>query len=354
MKLHPVSRKSVDRILRWTVLLSLALMPGNSVAVGGAAQASSPGTGEDKPKSSHHEMSLEEMSKKLDNPLSDLWMLWMQNDYFQYNGDISSEDRTLNVSYFEPVISIPISEKWNLVNRPVFTRINADVPDIDLGSLKGHLGGLPRGLPPGKLGSGEIADKLLNDANWSNKSGWGDMVFLSMISPQNLPDLGNGKLAWGAGITTMWPTANKDLFGTGKYSAGPAGLAMYQGSKWKFGVLAQQWNSYGGDPDRASVNSLNAQYFWFYQLPHLWQIGAAPSITADWNADSDNRWTVPLGIGVNKTFKIGPLPVRISVEVHKTILQPDNYGQDWNFRVVLIPIIPNLVKMYEGKLNLPD
>jgi len=31
-----------------------------------------------------------------------------------------------------------------------------------------------------------------------------------------------------------------------------------------------------------------------------------------------------------------------------------NYGHDWNFRVVLIPIIPNLVKMYQGKLKLPD
>ena len=354
MKLHPVYRKSVGRILCWTVLLSLALMTGNLAAEEAAAQASSPGTGEDTPKPAHHEMSLEEMSKKLDNPLSDLWMLWMQNDYYQYNGDISSDDRTLNVSYFEPVISIPISEKWNLVNRPVFTRINADVPDIDLGSLKGHLGGLPRGIASGKIGGGEIADGLLNNVDWSNQSGWGDIIFLAMVSPQNLPDLGSGKLAWGAGITTMWPTADKDLFGTGKYSAGPAGLAMYQGSTWKFGVLAQQWNSYGGDSGRSGVNSLNAQYFWFYQLPNLWQIGAAPNITADWDADSNNRWTVPLGIGVNKTFKIGPLPIRLSLELHKTVVQPDSYGEDWNFRIAFIPIIPNLVKMYEGKLDLPD
>ncbi len=354
MKLHTVSHKSVDWMLLLTVLLSLALMAGNSIAEEAAVPALKPVADKNMPKPAHHEMSLEEMSKKLDNPLSDLWMVWMQNDNFHYNGDISSEDRTLNVTYFEPVISIPINDKWNLVNRPVLTRINADVPDININAIKDKLAGLPNGLALNGLSGSEIADKLLDNANWSNQSGWGDMIFLSMISPQNLPDFGNGKLAWGAGITTMWPTASEDLFGTGKYSAGPAGLAMYQGSKWKFGVLAQQWNSYGGDPDRSSVNSLNAQYFWFYQLPHLWQIGAAPSITADWNADSDNRWTIPLGIGVNKTFKVGPLPIRISVEVHKTIVQPDNYGQDWNFRVVLIPIIPNLVKMYEGKLNLPD
>ena len=151
----------------------------------------------------------------------------------------------------------------------------------------------------------------------------------------------------------MWPTASDNKFGTQKYSAGPAALAMYEGPKWKFGMLAQQWWSYAGKEDRADVSRLDAQYFWFYQLPNLWQIGAAPSITADWKANSDNRWTVPLGIGVNKTFRIGKLPIRISLEVHKTIVQPDNFGQDWNFRFVVIPIIPNMVKVWQGTEKLP-
>jgi len=313
----------------------------------------SPATGKDAPKPAHHQMSLEEMSKKIDNPLSDLWLLWMQNDHMQFNGNISSKNQTVNVSYFEPVLSVPLGDKWNLVNRPVVTRINAQVPSLDLGPLEERLGGLPRGQGLGHPGSGGIADKLLNNANWNNQSSWGDLVYLAMLSPQTYPNIGNGKLLWGAGITTMWPTASKNEFGTQKYAAGPAGLAMYQGKKWMFGMLAQQWWSYAGNGDRADVSSLDAQYFWFYQLPHLWQIGAAPSITADWKANSDNRWTVPLGIGVNKTFRIGKLPIRISLEVHKTIVQPDNFGQDWNFRFVVIPIIPNMVKVWQGTEKLP-
>jgi len=311
------------------------------------------GTGKDAPKPAHQQLSLEEMSKKLDNPLSDLWMLWMQNDHMIFNGDISSKNRAVNVSYFEPVISIPVSDHWNLVNRPVITRINAQLPDLDLGPLEDNLGGLPRGLGLGHPGSGAIADKLLNNANWNNKAAWGDLVYLAMLSPQTYPDFGNGKLLWGAGVTTMWPTASDNKFGTQKYSAGPAALAMYEGPKWKVGMLAQQWWSYAGNDDRADVSRLDAQYFWFYQLPNLWQIGAAPSITADWKANSNNRWTVPLGIGVNKTFRIGPLPIRISLEVHKTVVQPDDFGQDWNFRIAVIPIIPNLVKVWQGTEKLP-
>ena len=354
MKPSFTSRKYRNPSPTWTsLLLSLTLFTGASVAGDTADQIPNLGTGKDAPKTAHHEMTLEEMSAKLDNPLSDLWLLWMQNDRMQFNGDISSKDRTVNVTYFEPVISIPLSDSWNLVNRPVVTRINAQLPDLDLGSLGDSLSGLPRGLGLGHPGSGIGKQALKDHVDWDNQRAWGDLVYLAMISPQTLPDFGNGKLAWGAGITTMWPTASDDKFGTEKYSAGPAGLFMYQGPKWKFGVLGQQWWSYAGNDDRADVSRLDAQYFWFYQLPNLWQIGAAPSITADWKADSHNRWTVPLGIGVNKTFKMGELPVRVSVEVHKTIVQPDVFGQDWNFRLVFIPIIPNLVKLYEGKLNLP-
>jgi len=318
-----------------------------------ATETPSLGTGKDAPAPTHHEMSLEEMSKKLDNPLSDLWMLWMQNDHMIFNGDISSKNRAVNVSYFEPVISIPVSDQWNLINRPVITRINAQLPDLDLGRLEDNLGGLPRGLGLGNPGSGGIVDKLLNNANWDNEAAWGDLVYLAMLSPQTYPNFGNGKLLWGAGITTMWPTASDNKFGTQKYSAGPAALAMYEGPKWKVGMLAQQWWSYAGNDNRADVSRLDAQYFWFYQLPHLWQIGAAPSITADWKANSDNRWTVPLGVGINKTFRIGPLPIRISMEVHKTVVQPDSFGQDWNFRLVFIPIIPNMVKVWQGTEKLP-
>ena len=70
-----------------------------------------------------HEVSLAEISVKLNNLLSDLWIIWMQNDRMKYNGDVSSRDRTINVKYFEPVISIPMGDTWNLVSRPVITRI---------------------------------------------------------------------------------------------------------------------------------------------------------------------------------------------------------------------------------------
>jgi hypothetical protein len=335
------------------VLVSMVFSARLAVAELPALDAASADSGSsDKPT---HEMSLAEISAKLNNPLSDLWMIWLQNDRMKYNGDLSSRDRTIDVKYFEPVISIPMGDTWNLVSRPVITRIDAQVPEVDLPRIPGDgLGGTPGGGDFGGINKTELAETVLNNADWDNQSAWGDLIFISMISPQQLPTVGDAKIAWGVGATTMWPTASKDLFGTEKYSAGPAALALYMGPKWRFGALGQQWWSYAGESDRKDVSRMNLQYFWFYDLGNLWQLGAAPNITANWKADSDNRWTVPLGIGINKTVKIGRLPVRFAVELHKTVVQPDAFGMDWNLRFVVIPVIPNLVKMYQGTLQLPE
>jgi len=53
--------------------------------------------------------------------------------------------------------------------------------------------------------------------------------------------------------------------------------------------------SYAGDEDRANVNFMDLQPFFFYNLPRGWYLGTVPLITANWEADSDNRWTVPIG-----------------------------------------------------------
>ena len=67
--------------------------------------------------------------------------------------------------------------------------------------------------------------------------------------------------------------------------------------------------------------------------------------TANWKASSDDVFTIPLGIEVHKTTMLGgKLPVRFGAGVHYSVVKPDNYGQRWNFRLYVIPVIPNLLK----------
>ena len=83
----------------------------------------------------------------------------------------------------------------------------------------------------------------------------------------------------------------------------------------------------------------------YYSLPHLWQIGTSPNILVNWEAGSGNKWTVPVGGGINKTALLfGKLPVRFEANVYYAALRPDDVGQRWDFRFMVIPVIPNLLK----------
>ena len=74
-----------------------------------------------------------------------------------------------------------------------------------------------------------------------------------------------------------------------------------------------------------------------------WQIGGTPIITADWEFNnSDNRWTVPIGLGVYKThFFGGKMPIKLGVEMQWMPEQPKIYGQEFNIRIVIAPIFPS-------------
>ena len=63
------------------------------------------------------------------------------------------------------------------------------------------------------------------------------------------------------------------------------------------GFLILNFWSFAGDEDRADVNAMTLQPFINYNLPKGWYLTSSPLITANWEADDDNRWTVPIGGG---------------------------------------------------------
>ena len=69
-----------------------------------------------------------------------------------------------------------------------------------------------------------------------------------------------------------------------------------------------------------------------------------PNIQIDWNADSDNRVSFPIGIGTIGMFRIGRLPIRWGVEAQYYPIKPSDVAPEWNFRVFVAPIILNPFK----------
>ncbi len=283
-------------------------------------------------------LDLEELSKKMDNPLGSLWILWIQNDTITIKGFPLRKTQTINNTLFQPILPVPLTKDWIWVNRPVLSFMSVPTPNLP-STGQGEFPGLFPGGGPGFSG-------IPGNVSTDRKYEFGDLIYMGMLAPAELPDVGNGKLIWGLGPTFIFPTATNSSLGSQKWSIGPAGLLMYMDPAIKAGFIAQQWFSYAGKDNRPDVSKANIQPILYYSLPHLWQIGTSPNILVNWEGSRGNRWTVPIGGGVNKTTLLfDKLPVRFEANVYYAALRPDDVGQRWDFRLLVIPVVPNLLKV---------
>ncbi len=97
---------------------------------------------------------------------------------------------------------------------------------------------------------------------------------------------------WGFGPVVELPTGGEKR-GTQKWSAGPSFVVLAQPGDWTFGALINNVWSFAGNSDRDNVNHMLLNLFIVRQLGNGWYVHSAPMITADWTADSEDKWIVP-------------------------------------------------------------
>jgi hypothetical protein len=276
---------------------------------------------------------LAQMSALMDNPLGNVAMLFTQFDFYEKKNPAFGETDTQQV--YTGILQFPkrLTDNWSLISRFIWTvpsvPIDDAAADFDFGNLEP--GGL---LPPPKGGVAPINQFP------GRTTGLGDSYYVGLFSPQ-ASDFLNGKFAWGVGFDVGFPTATEDILGTGKWIAGPSALGVYMGPKWKVGGLLMHYEDVAGSDRRADVSMTNLQYFTFYSLSDTFAIGASPNIIANWEQNSGNKWTVPIGIGFVSTVNIGKVPVRFGAELHIPVIKPDDVlGTEWNLRWYVIPAAP--------------
>lgn len=285
---------------------------------------------------------LAKMAQKANNPLSDVWLLLVQNDTTVFDGDLldnrNEDSKVLNSLKIQPVMPVPVfGGDWNLIFRPVIQVVSAPL-DSDVGSLAG--------LNQGQIAADPSLSQIAQDP-FGRTNGLGDSVLLTLLGPNR-----DDGFVWGAGATQIFPTATEDVLGQGKWQAGPAALAVLLGNQsgglgienWNIGALAQHWWSYAGESNRAHTNQSNIQYFINWRLNDTQLIGMTPNIQINWNADSGEKLSFPVGLGFIGMFRIGRLPIRWGVEAQYYVISPDAIGPQWNFKVFFAPIILNPFK----------
>ena len=284
------------------------------------------------------EPTLAQMSALMDNPLGNVAMLFTQFDLYRMENQ--SNGKEANQGLYTGIFQFPkrLNDNWNLINRVIWT-----VPSVPVDQGKVDDFDYPIGVGPGgplvPPGSGMPAPV---DLFSGRETGFGDMYYVGLFAPNEGIDVGDGKFLWGAGFDVMADTASEDVLGSGKWAAGPSALAVYMGPQWIVGALGMHYWDFAGDSGRDDVNMTNLQYFVQYRLNPTTTIGATPNIIANWEQDSDNAFSVPIGIGINKTVQFGKVPVRFGAEVHYYVVQPDDIpGPEWGLRFFVIPAAPS-------------
>lgn len=254
-------------------------------------------------------MSGQDLAKEISNPVTSLWQLQFQfNNVKLETGNSSPTDgKWVNNLYFQPVMPISLTDKLNLITRPVFTLYNS-VP-----------------TPTG-----------------DRQTTLGDTTLATVFSPA-----GTEPWIFGIGPTWIFPTAPRsDFTGQGKWQVGPAVGGGYITKDFMIAGFAQQWWSFAGDHDRQNTSQMNLMPLIYRFWGDGWSAGYSGNILADWYASSRNRWTVPLGPSIGKVIMVGKLPVQVQVAAQYYVVRPRG-GPEWNFQLQITPVIP---KLFTGTL----
>lgn len=272
----------------------------------------------------------QDLQKATQNPVSSLISVPIQNNN---NFGIGPFDRTQDVLNIQPVIPVKASEKVSLIIRWITPIVWQPAPGTaNLESL-----GIEENTPASLL--------ALSAQKSAGVFGLGDMnptFFLSPAKP--------GKLVWGAGPAFVLPTATSRALGQGKLSIGPSFVALVQPGHWTIGALVNNVWSVAGPSDRSDVNQMTLQYFINYNLSKGWYLSVSPIVTANWKAISGNIWTVPIGGGIGRIFKLGLQPVNVSATFYGNAVHPIN-GSSWSMRLQIAFLFPKLPPAMKAKLK---
>ena len=71
---------------------------------------------------------------------------------------------------------------------------------------------------------------------------------------------------------------------------------------------------------------MTIQYFINYNLPKAWYLTSAPILTANWQAEGHDVWTIPFGAGVGRVFKLGKLPLNGTLQMYRNVVPSGHHA----------------------------
>jgi len=240
-----------------------------------------------------------ELAKQSQNPIADLISVPIENNA---NFNAGPDDKVLNVTNIKPVIPMELNAEFNLINRVILPIISQ--PGVDGTSI-------------------------------DRKNGLGDTTYQGFISPKKPTASG---WIWGAGPQVQLPTHTDSRLGNDRVAAGPAFVALKMPGKAVYGtLLSQVWDVTNSGDKRISF--LTWQPFYNYNFGGGWYVNTSPVITANFEADGSDQWTVPLGGGIGRVVRLGTQAINFRAAAYGNVVKPKN-GPDYNIQLSATLLFP--------------
>jgi hypothetical protein len=237
--------------------------------------------------------STQELAKEKHNPFADQITVPIQ---LSSSLDVGPGNGTTGGLDVQPAIPISLRKDWLLITRPDLSLLVSEQPN--------------------------------------RKLGLGDIELQTYLTPGSA-----NTWIWGIGPVLQAPTATDHALGTGKWSAGPAVGLVYMSGAWVNGILANHLWSFAGDRTRDDVSQSTFEPVISYNFDNGWFLAFDSTMTADWNAPADKRWTIPVGMDAGKAFQIGKQSVSLQFGTYYNVERAEGAAK-WLIRVQLSLIFP--------------
>lgn len=249
--------------------------------------------------------SAEELARKAQDPLADTKAIMTDNTI----GFGTADHETAYGFQVQPVYSIPTGDRpYNLILRSV-------IPIV----------GAPVGAALPRLGDEPIQD---SGTEW----GLSDTLLQAFWSPKT--DAG---IKWGIGPQVSLRTRTSDRVGGPGWGGGISGVFFGAAGNLAYGALI---NHHWGEENYNVTSFQPMIYYNFTAMPGAY-VGYSNTTTYSWKSDPGDRWQIPLGLMVGRTFAIGAKgnALDLNLGAYSLVAKPEG-GAEWQFKFGLSWFLP--------------
>ena len=233
------------------------------------------------------------LAKEQQNPISSMATIpWQMN----FNSGGGLEDGTFFLMNVQPVIPFKVTDRWNMIVRTVVPFVSLPGPEM------------------------------------TRFTGIGDIQEQIYLTPSK-----GGAVTWGLGPVVSMPTATTSAMQTGSWAAGPTFVALTMPGPWVIGAVVNNVWTFSDAGSATKMNQFLLQPFVNFNFGKGWALSTVPVITANWDAEEGQKWTVPVGAGIGRTLVFAGKPMTLGIHYYHNVVHPDSAAADQvRFMVVML------------------